>query len=112
MRRDLRCLLDGDEEGRRTFPAALAHLISNASEDCWCAGWLTDCEHQLWDAATRSGEFEWGLGVVPRRYLDTLLGLAEASRHWVVWRDGGVKSLPLSEWIELHIEWSRMRRKS
>lgn len=105
--RDVRDLLDGDEEGRRTFPAALAHLISYLSEDCWCAGWLIDCEHQLWDAATRSGDFEWGLGVVPRRYLDTLLGLAEASRQWVEWTDDGARPVPLNEWIVRHIEWSR-----
>lgn len=109
---DLRCLLDGNDEGSLAFQSALANLISNLSEDYWCAGWLSDCEHTLWDAATRSGDFEWGMGIVPRRSLDTLIGLANESGCWVQWKDGGVQAVSLSEWVGIHLKWTRMVRAS
>lgn len=106
----LRRVLDGDEEGRRSFPIALAHLISNASEDCYCAGWLIDCEHELWEAATKPGDFDWGMGDVPRLTLDTMLGLSAQCRGWVRWvEDVGAQFIPLTEWLTLHEEWIAAR---
>lgn len=103
---DLRCLLDQDDEGAASMPIALAWLISNASEDCYCAGWLGDCEHYLWDAAHGEGAFEWGMGSVPRKTLDAMLELSKECGQWVRWvEDVGVQPIGLDEWEKLHTEW-------
>ena len=31
---------------------ALLRIMRDISEDCWCAGWLTDLEFTLWNAVT------------------------------------------------------------
>lgn len=52
-------------DGPATDAQRLAQLISDISEDCWCAGWLDGCEHSLWDMVTGDNpEREWGMGKV------------------------------------------------
>lgn len=114
----MKCLLD-DADDSDAFGRALAILISEESEENYCATWLIDCEHTLWAAAqwaaeNSAGDFEWGMGHVKRRTLATMLELAERSGSWVRWTtvgDGeGVRAVPLPEWCALHAEWVRRHR--
>ena len=92
--------------------AELAQLISEVSEDCYCAGWLSDCEHTLWDMANDpSADLRWGMGEVPRASLRRMLKLAECTDHWVRWDDqrGGVHPIDLDAWKRKHAAW-RARR--
>lgn len=110
--------LECDEEGRKSFPIALSWLMSNASEDCYCAGWLMGCEHTLWDAAHAGGDFDWGQSTVKRRTLDAMLELSEACGLWVHWPDDdrgrpgdGPQTIPIDEWLKLHAEWEAKGRR-
>ena len=100
--------IERDDEGRSSFACALAWLISNASEDCYCAGWDSDCEHILWDAAHAGGDFDWGMGVVTRRTLDAMLVLSSEMHGWVRYVDGvGAQFVWMPEWETLHAEWRK-----
>lgn len=49
--------------GEDTPATRLASLMSDLSEDCWCAGWLSGTEFALWELANAGGGL-WGMGVV------------------------------------------------
>jgi len=84
---------------RDDSPAArLAAFMSDLSEDCWCAGWLSDCEFALWSLANSGGGL-WGMGVVSPDDAARLLALSEAAGGWVRWEDGvGAVFVPMDEW--------------
>lgn len=79
---------------------ALESLMSDLSEECWCAGWLVDTEYAVWDLM--HGDLtSWGQGpfgtvedaVAPIRAVAELAGL------WIVWRDGpGQVAVDLDGW--------------
>lgn len=102
---DVRNLIDHDAH---TPVSELAHLISDTSEDCYCAGWLHDCEHVLWDMANDpNSDLSWGMGIVPRASLDRMLALSMRAGQWVHWDDerGGVHAIDLDAWKRKHAAW-------
>ena len=57
-------ILNLDVEPASSAAQRLAQAISDLSEDCWCAGWLDDCEHVLWEMLGITEPREWGMGYV------------------------------------------------
>jgi hypothetical protein len=86
--------------------AHLRCLMSNISEDYWCAGWNTSNETMLWRAITTEdrtvGLFdaaltEWEVAELKR--------LSESAGGWFAWgvdEDGeaGAQFVPMAEWLE------------
>jgi len=86
--------------------AHLRCLMSNISEDYWCAGWNTSNETMLWRAITTEdrtvGLFdaaltEWEVAELKR--------LSESAGGWFAWgvdEDGeaGAQFVPMAEWVE------------
>ena len=78
----------------------LAHLMSELSEEHWCAGWLQDCEYALWADLTGdevNGIKAWGVSPESREELRLLHELADG---WIIWSDTtkGQAFLPTTEW--------------
>jgi len=65
----------------------LLRMMRDISEDCWCAGWLTDLEFTLWNAVT-TGKMESGWGIVEERDLLRMKHLHELSGGWWIWATG------------------------
>ena len=80
----------------------LAELMSDISEDQYCAFWLSGLEYQLWarlhhDAAEKKIAF----GKTHARDIRRLRQLSAVTRGWIVWSDHGEpyrKHIPLGEW--------------
>ena len=78
----------------------LRSLMSDLSEDCWCAEWLDGCETALWAFVTE-GPGGWGLGTVDQRGVDELRDLSDKAGGWWVWNDAldGNVFVPRAEWL-------------
>lgn len=78
----------------------LRSLMSDLSEDCWCAGWLSDCEHSLWGFVTE-GPGRWGMGAVDQLAVDELRCLSDKAGGWWTWSDAldGNAFMPMAEWL-------------
>lgn len=80
---------------------AVAHALLQwflvISEDEYCAGWMSDLEHELWHRAV-SGETE------DAKRLKTL---AELCSGWWVWKNdpGEPGFVALPEWLQRHEAW-------
>jgi hypothetical protein len=94
----------------------LSELISNISEETWCAGWMKDIEFHLW-AATHDEAIEDETFVLStdayNLHVDDVFQLGLLSERvggWIVWKNGqGAVLVPLAEWLQLYNEWKRMR---
>jgi len=83
----------------RDAAGALAAKMSDISEDCYCAGWLSGLEHSLWWFVV-DGPGEWGMGKVDEDDVRALRALSEKCGGWIVWREGvGEVFVPLAEWL-------------
>lgn len=86
----------------------LVALMSELSEDCYCAGWLHDCEHTLWGMIAHGDDLRWGIGAVIPGALATLKRLAGEIGGWPVWdRGSGIRVAPMAEWLPMHAAWRR-----
>jgi hypothetical protein len=80
---------------RERLPA----LMSEISEDCWCAGWLHGTEYALWKMVEH-GAGKWGQGEVTQAQVDRLKRLSELADGWFAWRDGdGPEFVPMERWV-------------
>jgi len=84
---------------------ALLRLMSDLSEDCWCAGWMTDLEFTLWEAM-RTGGRELGWGGIGDRDLARLKHLHELAGGWWIWDKGetGNRFVTTEEWLAILAE--------
>ena len=89
--------------------AHLRCLMSDISEDYWCAGWITSNELMLWRAITTDdatfGPFD---GNLTERELTALKRLSEPAGGWFAWgadEDGdiGAQFVPMAEWVERYV---------
>jgi hypothetical protein len=89
---------------------ALALLMSETSEECWCAGWLADCEYSLWRmCANPATPLDWGMSEVEAKDVDEMRRLSKECGGWITWdRDKGVEwFVPLTEWERVFAEYEQ-----
>jgi hypothetical protein len=83
----------------------LADLMSEISEDCYCAGWLIGTEFVLWGAVL-NGPIEWGCGDVTEEQVAALRRLSGEIGGWIAWEvsddpmNTGPVFVPIVEWRE------------
>lgn len=88
--REIRC--DLPDEGAQI---GLIALMTGISEECWCAGWMSGLEYDLWQA--KRG-MSYGQGVITDRQSDLLRLLSEEAGGWWRWTEDGPQFVPLDEW--------------
>ncbi len=106
--------------------AVLAEAISNYSEDHFCAGWMSDIEHELWErivarkpdaydravkklyAAAGKKRCDWG-----KPSPEFLAGLKTLSRRFGVWvyYSRGDTAIHLEDWLPIHEQWYRNQKQ-
>jgi hypothetical protein len=106
--------------------AVLAQAISNYSEDSFCAGWMHDIEHELWErivarkpdayersvkklyAAAKKERRDWG-----KPSAEFLAGLKLLGKHFQVWiyYKKGETAIHLKDWVLLHEQWHENRKQ-
>jgi hypothetical protein len=91
----------------------LLRMMREISEDCWCAGWLTDLEFTLWSAVT-TGKMESGWGVEEERDLLRMKYLHELTGGWWIWASGEQRErfVPMDEWLAILSERAVTRKES
>jgi hypothetical protein len=87
----------------RVCAGLLAKLMSQLSEDYWCAGWLTDIEYDLWAALEGRGSLR-----LREADVDQLRYLAGKCAGWISWDDTHHRPryVPADEWRLLFDSWS------
>jgi hypothetical protein len=83
---------------------ALLRMMSDLSEDCWCAGWMTDLEFTLW-TAVETGNKDFGFGM-RECDLSRLKHLHEMAGGWWVWEKGEADNrfVTTEEWLTILAE--------
>lgn len=105
--------------------AVLVEAIGNYSEEAFCAGWLKDIEHDLWEqtlarepdgydraveklyAAAGKEPSEWG--APSAQFLAGLRLLAQRFQVWVYHGQGRETAIHLEDWRVLHEGWHERR---
>lgn len=83
----------------------LAELMSEISEEAFCAGWMKGLELALWDAVTR-GTREYGRMEIDNDRIDRLRDLARACDGWIVFDDDREEVwVPMPDWIQRFKHW-------
>lgn len=77
----------------------LYELMSDISEDCYCAGWMHGNEFALWNAIA-TGDLRYGMGEMDRDKLAQVTALSVKTGKWIIWRDDndGLDPHDSSEW--------------
>jgi hypothetical protein len=74
--------------------AELGRLMSDCSEDCYCAGWLGNTEYLVPELCRRALETDepqpWGHGEVTPQLAAKMTALAKEMGHWAVLDELGV----------------------
>ena len=84
-------------------------LISELSEDIWAAGWLIDCEYELWARVLQYREFgncsPWGLASseILESKIEILDTAAEISKSWGIWGEDGAERIELKKWESIFL---------
>lgn len=91
----------------------LADRMSEISEKCFCAGWMSGLEYVLWESTISTRRpFYYGMGEVPEQDIRILKTLSNQIDGWIYWRDDTTDSaLPVEEWGETFVPldiWQRM----
>ncbi|HTH49686.1 MAG TPA: hypothetical protein VMB21_19390 [Candidatus Limnocylindria bacterium] len=113
-------------EEQTAIATVLAAAISSYSEDVYCAGWLDDIEHQLWEtiAARKPDAYECAVqklhaaakkprpsfGKPSAEFLSGLKLLAERFQVWVVYQEVET-AIHLQDWLSLHEEWHESKKQ-
>jgi hypothetical protein len=82
-----------------TSVVPLAELMSNISEECYCAGWMMGLEYALWDMVL-GGSRRYGQSEASEAQVTEMRRLSERAGGWVRWQDDvGEVFVPLDEWV-------------
>lgn len=78
----------------------LYDVMSDISEECYCAGWMAGNEYAIWDALGRNEPVRYGMGEIDKRKLTECASLSLATDSWIIWRDDedGLDQHDSSEW--------------
>lgn len=91
----------------------LIELMSDFSEELWCAGWLEGCEYLFWHWLTAGdGRSEWLEIAAMKQVSDEIGGWA----HWPedshgIPVGGSPVFVPMAEWLEIYQNWRMVREK-
>ncbi|MCW2240791.1 hypothetical protein [Azospirillum canadense] len=61
--------------------SGLRHLMEEISEDCWCAGWLSGMEYDLW-SMVQGGPRDYGVSEVSQGEVGQLIALSQQTGGW------------------------------
>lgn len=101
----------------------LALLMSDISEDCFYAGWISGLEYTLWGMTLDPSKNQFGVHEVPLSEIEKVKLLSREIGEWPVWADDDepgaedvdglwLKWLPLDEWEKtysvLEAEYARL----
>lgn len=76
----------------------LANLMSEISERCYAAGWMSGLEFVLWDALT-TGPRSYGHDKITTEQIEHLRKLSNRTGTWIVYDDNKEEiAVPLQEW--------------
>jgi hypothetical protein len=80
----------------------LYELMSDISEDCWCAGWLDGNEYSIWDAM-QTGNLTYGMGAIDKESLEKVRELSKELNGWVIWDDALNENafVTADEWLKI-----------
>jgi len=80
--------------------AKLAQLMSDISEECWCAGWMSGTEYRLWKAITDpQDDRHWGQDRIDDEMVEHLRRLSQSVQGWISYDAGvGEVFVPMPEW--------------
>ena len=88
----------------------LYELMSDISEDCYCAGWMTGLEFAIW-GALQDGDRRYGMGEMDAEQLEGCRALANELDGWVIWvDDDDVPGLPNEQWGPRFVPMARWLR--
>ena len=106
---------------------ALYQLMSDISEDCYCAGWMIGNEFTLWEmVADPAAKRDYGQGEVKQWQIDDLRAISTEVGGWIRWRDDeedkdlpadewGAVFAPMAEWLPLYerrmAQWAKLREE-
>ena len=101
---------DGDDQAPRrlhTLPSLtlaqteLAELMSEISEDHYCAGWLDGLEYELWGIVSGARDNSFGFGPIERWKIKRLKALAAATGGWIERKQQAAHEtfVPLNAWL-------------
>jgi hypothetical protein len=79
---------------------ALYDLMSDISEDCYCAGWMMGNEYILWEILMNpNASRNYGQAIVTPEQIAILREISTEIGGWIRWRDEDeIPALPLVEW--------------
>lgn len=93
--------MQGTEEWRR-----IGAIISDISEDMYCAGWMQHAEYDVYRLMTEGGR--WGMGCASdaAEQLGALRSLSRRHEVWVTWcEDHGQEPIRLDQWKPVYVQW-------
>ncbi len=81
---------------------ALCRLMSDVSEDYWCAGWFSGIEYQIWAELHAYGSRRFNTDE-----LEAIDALSKETGTWITWADGDAsqRAVPLDEWKRMFAEY-------
>lgn len=87
----------------RRAATALERLMSDISEDHYCATWLCGLDAALWHYVV-NGPGQFGMGMITEADIEQLKALADGAGGWWHWPDGahGTLFVPMAEWLEMY----------
>lgn len=101
----------GPYQGLTQGQAALAVLMSDVSEEVYCAGWLHDCEYEIWRLIHDGGRWA-GVEAGDLALLTVISETAERLDRWIIWSEddeGTFEAVPLVDWRARYDAWKAAR---
>lgn len=104
---------------------ALYQLMSDISEECYCAGWMSGNEYTLWRMVSdQTEERRYGMHEVEAEQIDDMRAISAEIGGWIRWRDDdedkdlasdewGPVFTPMAEWLQRYeanmAAWAKLR---
>jgi len=85
----------------------LIDLMSDISEDAYCASWMSKCEYGIWEAIHTNGHY--GMTVIARDEAMRLRVISRLIGGWVQWEWGNSDDpvfVPMDEWQRMSELWN------
>ena len=75
---------------------ALADLMSDVTEECYCAGWLSETPEMVWQLVTGE-KSAWGIGD-DYSDIEAVRALSQKLGVWIAGDYGNLVAVPLEDW--------------